>query len=79
MLANGTLFGIYRPTEHRLHRLGFPASVTLVGGGAMTVATNLFADFPILVEIEDQSGVVIEIEDYAFELDLDLHQHLYRL
>ncbi len=29
----------------------------------MTVATNLFVGFSHLVETEDQSGVVIEIED----------------
>ena len=41
--------------------------VTLVGGGAMTIKNSLLSGQSYLVEIEDQSSIVIEIEDYAFQ------------
>ena len=41
--------------------------VTLIGGGVMTISNSLFAANSNLIEIEDQSSIVIEIEDYAFQ------------
>jgi len=41
--------------------------VTLIGGGAMTIKNSLLSGQSYLVEIEDQSSIVIEIEDYAFQ------------